>query len=113
MSFAGFIEELHPRAHIMTVIPEGAAADEVAVDHAGFIDKRAATDFEIKLRLGHGGHAAAFHAIGARGDFHAVTHAGDGGVSPKKITCDAEEILIFTNVFRCAAAARKIRPCHF
>lgn len=63
MSFAGFIEELHPRAHIMTVIPEGAAADEVAVDHAGFIDKRAATDFEIKLRLGHGGHAAAFHAI--------------------------------------------------
>lgn len=91
----------------MTVIPEGAPADEVTVDHAGFIDKRAATNFEIKLRLGHGGHAAAFHAIGARGDFHTVTHAGDGGVFLEEITRYAEEILVFTNVLRRTAATEK------
>ena len=91
----------------MAVIPEGTAADEVAVDNAGFIDKCAATDFEIKLRLGHGGHAAAFYTIGARGNFHAVTHAGDGGVLLEEITRDTQEILVFANVLRRTAATEK------
>ena len=40
-----FFEQLNPRSNIITVVVEGAAADEVAVDDAGLVDEDAAADF--------------------------------------------------------------------
>ena len=91
----------------MAVVVEGAAGDEVAVHHARFVHVDAAADLEIELALRHGGHPAAFHAAGARGDLHAVADAGDGQVLLEEMARDAQQRLILAEVFGRAAAAEE------
>ena len=88
----------------MSVIVEGAAADEVAVDDAGFVDEGAATDFEVELAFGDGGHTATFDAAGAGGNLDAVTHAGDGEVVFEEVLGHGDECGVIANVFGGAAA---------
>src|SRR5437899_1035427 len=75
--FAGLFEQLDPRADVVAVVVIGAAADEVAVDHAGLVDVRAAAGFEIEAALGDGRHAAALDAIGVGRDLDTVADTGN------------------------------------
>src|SRR5687767_7781707 len=73
-----FLQLRNPVLHEMPVVMEGAAAHEVAIHHARFVHVDSATDFKVELALRHGRHATSADAIGARGDFHAMAHAGAG-----------------------------------
>lgn len=41
----GFLKEINPRPDVVAVVVEGSAANQIAVNHAGFIDEDSATDF--------------------------------------------------------------------
>ena len=62
----------------MTVVVEGPSTDEVAIDHAGFVDEGSPANLQVELALGHGGHAAPHDTIGPGGDFHPMANTGDG-----------------------------------
>lgn len=91
----------------MSVVVEGASADEVAIDHAGFIDEDATTDFEIELALGYGGHFAALHAAGVGGDLHTVADTGDGLVVFEEVSRDANEVFVVADVLRSATTGEE------
>ena len=61
----------------MAVVVIRAAADQVAVDDAGLVDKRAAAHFEIELALAHRGHPPAAHAVGPGRNLDAMADAAD------------------------------------
>ena len=107
MSVTSLIEKLDPRAEVVAVVVVGAAADEVTVDHTGFVDKDAATDFQIELALGHGGHAASLHSTGTCWNFHAMADAGDGFVLVEEVLGDADQVGVFADVFGCAATGEE------
>ena len=64
---------------------EGAPADEVAVDHAGFVDEGTSANLQVELALGHGGHAPPHDTIGPGGDFHPMADAGNRQVFVEEI----------------------------
>src|SRR5437588_5764572 len=70
-------ERLNPRTEILAIVMESPAAEEISVHHARLVHIDAAADFEIELALRHRRHSPAFHAAGARRNFHAMTDAGD------------------------------------
>ena len=85
--------------HVLSVVVPHAAADQIAVDDARFIDEDAAADFEVKLTFPNAGHATPFYYACATRDFNAVTDAGNGFVVFKEIARDANEIGVVANVF--------------
>ena len=72
------------RGHVV----EGATTDEVAINHAGFVDINATTDFEVEFALGDGGHAATSNTVGSCGNLHSVADAGAREVVIEEITGD-------------------------
>ena len=66
----------------------GATTHQVAIDHAWLIDKNPSTDLEIKLALGHSGHAPAFHTSSGGRDLHTVTDACNGFLLLKEVAGD-------------------------
>ena len=93
------IQQLHPGTHVVTVVVIGPATDQVAIHHAGLVDKGAATNLEIKLTLWHCRHAAPFDTSGIGRDFHAMTHTGNRLVGFKEMTCHAHQVLVVANIF--------------
>jgi len=69
LGVSGFFEHFDPWANVEAVVVEGATANEVAVDDAGFVDEDASGDFEVELAFGDGGHFAAFDTVGVGGAF--------------------------------------------
>ena len=102
--FALFDEQVHPVFHVLSVVVPHAAADQIAVDDARFIDEDAAADFEVKLAFPNAGHASSFNYACATRDFNAVADAGNGFVVFKEIARDANEVGVVANVFGGATA---------
>ena len=42
---AGSLKQLNPRSDVVTVVVERAAADQIAINHTGLIDKNTPADF--------------------------------------------------------------------
>lgn len=72
----------------------GPSADQVSVDHAGFIDEDAAADFEVELALGNGRHAATLDAAGLGRDLDSVTDTADRFVSAARIKLACRELAL-------------------
>ena len=60
----------------MAVVMKCPATNEVSVDDAGFIDKRATADFQIEATLWHRSHATSFDTVGIRRYFNPMADAG-------------------------------------
>ena len=90
--------------HVLSVVVPHAAADQIAVDDARFIDEDAAADFEVKLTFPNAGHATPFYYACATRNFNAVADAGNGFVVFKEIARDANEVGVVADVFRGASA---------
>ena len=102
------IQKSHPGPHVMSMVVIGATAHQVAIDHAWLIDKNPSADLEIKLALGHSGHAPAFHTSSSGRDFHTVTDAGNGLLLLEEVAGNAYQIFIVTQVFRRPASTEKM-----
>ena len=82
----------------------GAAADEVAIAHAAFVDERAAREGNIHGALGDGGDALTADDIGGGDDLNAMADAGDGLVRRKEVPRDGHEVLVVAEILGGAAA---------
>ena len=91
----------------MAVVVEGTARDEIAVDDAGLVDVDAAADLKVEFALRHRRHATPFHAIGPGGNLDAVTDARDRLVVVEKPLRQANEVLVFADVFGGASAGEE------
>jgi len=104
---AGFFEHFDPRADVLAVVVEGAAADHVSVDHAGLVDERPAADFEVELALWDRRHPAAFDAIGGGRDFDAVADAGNRHVLSEEVFRHSHEVFVVADVLGSSSAGEE------
>ena len=107
LSVAGFIKHLDPWGDKEAVVVEGAAADQVAVDDARFVDEDAAADFEVEFTFGDGGHLSAADTVSVGRDLDAVADAATGFVGVEHGLGDADKVFVVTDVLRGAAAAEE------
>ncbi len=82
------------------MIPKGSPADEIAVDDAGLVDKRAAANFEIELALRHSSHPPTAYHISPSRDFNAVAYRSDRLVVLEKPSGDPDKIRVVPDIFR-------------
>ena len=83
----------------MPVVVIGPAADKVAIDDTGFIDKSPAANFQIKTTLLDGCHFSSAYAIGIGRNLNSMTDAGDRFVLFKKVLRHTNQVRVVTNVF--------------
>ncbi len=84
-----------------------ASAEHVAVDDAGFVHVDASADLEVELAFRDGGHLEAVDDACACRDLDAVANACHGETLFPEPAGDAEEVLVFADVFRGASAAEE------
>ena len=86
------------------MVMESPAADKVAIDDAGVVNKDTAADFEIEFAFANSGHFSALDAAGISGDFYTVTYAGYGFIFLKEVAGNSNEVFVVPDVFRGTAA---------
>ena len=91
----------------MTVVVEGAAGEQVAVDDAGLVDEDAAAHLEVEPALGDAGHPPPADAVGPGRNFDAVADAGDRPVVVEEVLGDADQVGIVADIFRRPAAGEE------
>src|SRR5690606_2230522 len=106
-SHAHRVQRADPVTDIGAVVMPGTAAEEIAVYGKILLGIDAAADFQIEPAFRHAGHAAASHAVRARGYLHPVADAGDrlGGI--EEVPRNPDEILVIPNVFGSTATAEE------
>ena len=91
----------------MTAIVISASRIHVLVDDAGLVHIDAAADFEVELAFGDGGHAQTFDDVGAGRNLDAMADAGAWLLLFPEPLGDAQQVLVFTDVFRGTSAAEE------
>lgn len=91
----------------MTVVVVGASTDQVAVDHAGFVNEDPTADLQVELAFWNGSHPTAFDTACEGWDFDSMADACDGLISIKEGAGNLHEIFVVPYVLRCAAARVK------
>lgn len=81
---ASSFQQLDKLSEIVSIVVEGASTDEVAVDHAGFVDEGSSANLQVELAVGRGGHAPPHDTICPGGDFHPVADAANRQVVVEK-----------------------------
>ena len=91
----------------MSVVVEGAAADKVAINHARFVHKNPAANFQIKSAFHHCRHPTAPHTVSIGGNLNTMTDTGYRFAGRKEMASDANKVLVVANVLRCSTARKK------
>ena len=101
------VQQLHEAAKVMSIVVEGAPANQIAIHHTGLVNVDAATDFQVKLALGHSGHSASPHAVGSRWNLNPMADAGHRQVLLEEVTRCLEQMFIFADVLRCPSTTEE------
>ena len=96
---AGLLKKRDPWSDKVAIVMVGAAANEVSIDDAGFIDKNTPADLQVEPALWDSSHPPSSDAVCEGWNFDPVTHASDWFVLIKEVPGNSDQILVVADIF--------------